>query len=108
MVVHNREDRKFVCTLCGSRFNRLGALRYHEKTHRQERNHECDVCKKAFLAKYDLTKHYRIHTGTSIIIVRVFVNSIYQLILILGEKPYKCTYCDKRFTISKNAKVHMR
>lgn len=56
MVVHNKEDRKFQCSLCGSRFNRLGALRYHEKTHRQERNHVCDICKKSFLAKYDLTK----------------------------------------------------
>lgn len=56
MVVHNKEDRKFQCSLCGSRFNRLGALRYHEKTHRQERNHVCNICKKSFLAKYDLTK----------------------------------------------------
>lgn len=63
LVVHNKEDRKFQCSLCGSRFNRLGALRYHEKTHRQERNHSCDICKKTFLAKYDLTKHYRTHTG---------------------------------------------
>lgn len=63
LVVHNKEDRKFQCSLCGSRFNRLGALRYHEKTHRQERNHCCDICKKSFLAKYDLTKHYRTHTG---------------------------------------------
>lgn len=63
MVVHNKEDRKYQCSLCGSRFNRLGALRYHEKTHRQERNHTCDICKKSFLAKYDLTKHYRTHTG---------------------------------------------
>lgn len=63
LVVHNKEDRKYQCSLCGSRFNRLGALRYHEKTHRQERNHTCDVCKKSFLAKYDLTKHYRTHTG---------------------------------------------
>lgn len=82
LVVHNKEDRfvynfghrrfvnnskhfdrKFQCSLCGSRFNRLGALRYHEKTHRQERNHSCDICKKSFLAKYDLTKHIRTHTG---------------------------------------------
>lgn len=63
LVVHNKEDRKFQCSLCGSRFNRLGALRYHEKTHRQERNHSCNICKKSFLAKYDLTKHYRTHTG---------------------------------------------
>lgn len=27
LVVHNKEDRKFQCSLCGSRFNRLGALR---------------------------------------------------------------------------------
>lgn len=59
LVVHNKDDRKYQCSTCGSRFNRLGALRYHEKTHRQERNHHCDICSKSFLAKYDLTKHYR-------------------------------------------------
>jgi Zinc finger, C2H2 type/C2H2-type zinc finger len=60
LVVHNKEDRKFVCSICAARFNRLGALRYHEKTHRQERNHKCSVCEKSFLAKYDLKKHFRV------------------------------------------------
>lgn len=49
LVVHNKDDRKFQCSLCGARFNRLGALRYHEKTHRQERNHLCHICNKSFL-----------------------------------------------------------
>ena len=74
-VIHNKEDKKFVCSLCGTRFNRLGALRYHEKTHRQERNHKCTICDKSFLAKYDLTKHFRV------------------------------IICSKKFSISKNAKV---
>jgi len=87
LVIHNKDDRKFVCSLCGTRFNRLGALRYHEKTHRQERNHKCTICEKSFLAKYDLTKHFRVHSG---------------------EKPYSCKICNKKFSISKNAKVHMR
>lgn len=84
LVIHNKDDRKFVCSLCGTRFNRLGALRYHEKTHRQERNHKCTMCEKSFLAKYDLTKHFRVHSG---------------------EKPYSCKICNKKFSISKNAKV---
>jgi hypothetical protein len=54
LVVHNKEDRKFQCSLCGSRFNRLGALRYHEKTHRQERNHHCNICNKSFLGMLSL------------------------------------------------------
>lgn len=87
LVIHNKEERPFVCTACAASFNRLGALRYHEKTHRQERNHKCDACNKAFLAKYDLTKHYRTHSG---------------------EKPFGCNFCEKRFSISKNAKVHQR
>jgi uncharacterized Zn-finger protein len=87
LVIHDKDARPFVCSLCSANFNRLGALRYHEKTHRQERAHKCNVCDKSFLAKYDLTKHFRTHSG---------------------EKPYGCSYCDKRFSISKNAKVHQR
>lgn len=87
LVVHNKDQKNFICTLCGASFTRLGALRYHEKTHRDERNHQCDQCEKKFLAKYDLTKHYRVHTK---------------------EKPYSCPHCPKRFSISKNAKVHLR
>lgn len=64
LVVHkNKDERPFVCSLCGSQFSRLSALRHHEKTHRQERNHKCEICEKSFLAKYDLTKHMRIHNG---------------------------------------------
>lgn len=84
LVIHNKDDKKFVCIVCGTRFNRLGALRYHEKTHRQERNHKCTICDKSFLAKHDLTKHFRVHSG---------------------EKPYSCKICNKKFSISKNAKV---
>lgn len=87
LVIHNKDERPFVCSVCAANFNRLGALRYHEKTHRQERSHKCEICGKAFLAKYDLTKHYRTHSG---------------------EKPYGCNFCDKKFSISKNAKVHQR
>jgi len=47
----------------------------------------CDVCQKAFKQRHHLTEHKRLHSG---------------------EKPFRCNYCDKRFSHSGSYSQHMK
>ncbi|KAK3774229.1 hypothetical protein RRG08_050736 [Elysia crispata] len=47
----------------------------------------CDVCNKAFKQRHHLTEHKRLHSG---------------------EKPFRCTFCDKRFSHSGSYSQHMK
>ena len=47
----------------------------------------CDVCQKAFKQRHHLTEHKRLHSG---------------------EKPFRCSYCDKRFSHSGSYSQHMK
>ncbi|KAL4705028.1 hypothetical protein ACJJTC_009816 [Scirpophaga incertulas] len=47
---------------------------------------QCDVCRKCFTTKYFLKKHKRLHTG---------------------ETPYSCTQCNKTFTFQQSYHKHL-
>ena len=49
--------------------------------------HSCDECGKKFRQKRDLTRHKFTHTG---------------------EKPFSCSYCDKRFSRKDKLNLHVK
>ncbi|XP_076080586.1 uncharacterized protein LOC143051588 isoform X1 [Mytilus galloprovincialis] len=61
--------------------------RTHIRTHTGEMFHNCDLCGKEFLSRYDLQIHMRSHTGF---------------------KPYKCLICCEEFSVKSSFILHTR
>ena len=54
---------------------------------KRKREHECDVCEKAFRYPSGLAEHMRTHTN---------------------EKPYECDVCKKRYRYAQSLRYHTR
>lgn len=82
------DKREFECGHCDKAFKQKGGLHNHiKKVHEKIRNHQCDVCGKAFYSKAAWLNHTRIHTG---------------------EKPFNCSKCGKCFSLKAYRNVHER
>ena len=69
------------------KFLRNSELTLHQRIHFDERQFECDTCKKRFKTKPRLYAHEKIHSNS---------------------KPYKCEKCEKRFIVLAKKKRHER
>lgn len=72
-----KEQRTFICDVCGQQFDKKNRLSLHIRWHMKVRPYKCDECEKSFAQKCDLRSHMRVHSG---------------------EKPYKCSMCEKAFS----------
>ena len=82
--------KEFTCEFCNKGLSQLSSLRRHLRVHRGERPHECLECGKRFVEKGKLVLHQRKHAGEE------------------PERKYKCSVCDRGFTLSANLRTHMR
>ena len=104
---HPRDDipRPYLCAVCHKRFKSRTGLNMHNKRHTGENVYSCTQCDKRFSSQGGLSRHMNIHAGmykctecgkccTTRRHLAVHRQSH------LGEKPFECTVCSKRFTTS--------
>ncbi|KAH8384267.1 hypothetical protein KR200_002581 [Drosophila serrata] len=69
--------------------------------------YECPDCGKKVQSNYNLRRHMMIHTGiipTSISLTSFLIS----LLFILGERPFPCDLCERRFREFSDLKKHRR
>ena len=91
----SEEAKTYTCKIpgCNKVFTDPGSLRKHTMTH-GERQFVCTMqgCSKKFLDNSKLRRHMLVHTVS------------YRQ----GEKPFKCEFCSKFFSLDFNLRTHLR
>ncbi|XP_031620137.1 zinc finger protein 431-like [Contarinia nasturtii] len=87
---HSGIERPYQCFICHRYYKRFEHLKYHMRTHGDERNYVCHICGNAFFLSNELRKH---------------IMNRHQV-----ERPFKCTFqqCKKCFKNHHALNVHMR
>ena len=64
--IGQRENERFMCSICGKTFNLKGHRERHERQHNRKYSFFCSYCGKGFIENNNRKIHERIHTGMSV------------------------------------------
>ena len=105
-------DSGLQCKVCGYRFKKRSYLEEHMTFHTGERPYKCSFCDKKFRVKFSHTVHERGHKGElpqCKVCGRRFKRRRYlerHMTIHTGERPYKCSFCDKKFWVKSSHRTH--
>lgn len=78
--------KAFECQTCFKTYSNVAALNRHKRLHDENAQlPTCEFCGKVFTGMCKLKRHRRMHTG---------------------EKPYKCRYCNRKFSYHSMRRKH--
>ncbi|XP_067658575.1 uncharacterized protein [Haliotis asinina] len=117
MQLHHKKSHPAKCDICGKVFKHKRYIIGHRKRHFGTKKFKCSECGKAFYEKCTLKAHEQIHKEPSereYRFVCPFCGNRYSsksnfndhLNKHTGEKPYKCTHCDKSFGFRSQLAQH--
>nr|CAD7437431.1 unnamed protein product [Timema bartmani] len=88
-------EKAVVCDQCGKKFGYRWLLILHQRTHSQERPHQCPVCSRAFCKKQDMKRHHLTHTCKF-------------CLWVVTIKSFECTTCNMLFRRKDNLERHLK
>ena len=85
-TLHEKKNTSYKCGECGRLFTNKTSLKYHEETHRQKIEINCELCGKQFRSHNGLKGHKELlHNSDP------------------GNKPkFSCEDCEKCFSLKSN------
>ena len=114
-----KEDKLYVCNLCGVQFPKYATLHYHMRTGHRDPYAEvlaCEHCGKKFTIRSNLTSHQQLHYPPTLpcqLCGTLFHNAKYLKLHInkvhtdMSQRRHQCEQCPKAFDSKRQMSDHM-